>query len=155
MIKKIRTNLEKVSHRLIGRVISYDEKEMLVKKFDREALPVEIIDLLLKYKIVDQTFSISEIDDSSELGVEMRWLSPTEMIEEAFECYPGIIVANENFVPIGTCLVGSGDPYFLVNKEKKLLLYRVPHDSIIDDSYDYDSIEFICELDRLFDFIND
>lgn len=154
MNKQITEKLEKVKDLLTGRIISSDEKKMLLQKFGNEVFPLEIIDLLLKYKIVDQTFSILEIDDPSELGVEMRWLSPTEMIEESFEFYPGIIVSTENFVPIGTCLSGSGDPYFFIHKDNQFLLYRVPHDSIIDDSYDYDSIELICELDRLFDFVN-
>ena len=52
------------------------------------------------------------------------------MREEARELYPGIEAVKNGYLPIGTCMVGSGDPYFLkVADGKNPPVVRIPHDN--------------------------
>lgn len=147
--------LNHVRSDLVGRTISDEEQGMLLSKFTYDLFPPYLIEILKNYKIVGQNFSISEDGNPSEIQVEMRWLTPTEQISEAFDCYPGLLVINEGYLPIGMCLMGSGDPYFLKKTDKKDLLVRVPHDAVENGVFDYDSIEFICEFIELFGHLSE
>nr|WP_121271550.1 hypothetical protein [Pedobacter schmidteae] len=138
---------------LNGRQLHNDERILLEGKFDSKLFPIEIIDLLSTYNIIGQTFFISEDDDPTGLGVDMEWFTPAAQVEEAFEYFPGSLVVQNGYLPVGMCLSGSGDPYFLKTIDQKYGLFRVPHDAINEGSYDYDSVEFICMLDELFDSI--
>lgn len=150
MSEEIMNVLNRISQDLIGRKISEDEKMMLMKKFDVELMSLKIIDILSNYKIVGQIFSISEEKDSSGIGVNMEWLTPYEQIQEAYEYYPGLLAVKKGYLPIGMCLEGSGDPYFLKEDNQRYILVRIPHDAIYDEVLDDDSIEYICELSELF-----
>ncbi len=57
--------------------------------------------------------------------------------DEAENAYPGLIVIKDGYVPIGSCLLGSGDPYFInKNDGENGPIYRIYHDSVFDDGYD-------------------
>ncbi len=55
---------------------------------------------------------MDEDDDESELGADLKWFGPSEMIEEALSVYPGETVIGLGYLPVAACLAGSGDPYF-------------------------------------------
>jgi len=142
--------LGKIDENLIGRIISSSERKLLTNNFDIKQFPAELIEILSKYKIIGQIFSISDDRDPSGIGVEMKWFDPSDQIEEAYKCYPGRLVIKDDYLPIGMCLSGSGDPYFLKTIDQKYMVFRLPHDAIYEDNYDYDSAEFICLLHELF-----
>jgi hypothetical protein len=142
--------LNRIHSRLVGRSLSSSEKAMLKSKFDVSLLPDVLLDILSNYNIIHQAFSVSEEVDRSGLGVEMEWLTPSNQIEEAYKYYPGILILSEGYLPIGSCLLGSGDPYFLKLVDQKNIVFRAPHDAVFEGGYDYDSIELICELHQLF-----
>ena len=57
--------------------------------------------------------SIPEDADQSKLGAELRILDEDGIRSEAEDVYPGIAVVKDGFLPVGSCLEGSGDPYFI------------------------------------------
>ena len=80
----------------------------------------------------------------------MEWMDAKTQIEEAFEYYPGILLIDHNYFPIGTCLIGSGDPYFLrLDDYNKWNIYRGLHDMASDLVYKDELIEFVISLDDL------
>ncbi|MBQ5961790.1 hypothetical protein [Massilia sp. ZL223] len=51
--------------------------------------------------------------------------------------WPGIVVAKDGDVPVGSCLVGSGDFYYIKTSEGPAgALYRIYHDAVAEDGYD-------------------
>jgi len=84
--------------------------------------------------LIGQTFSIPEEFDESGLGVEMERMSPKAQIEEAFEMFPGKLVIDKNYLPVGECLEGSGDPYFFDMNNSDWHLVRILHRQLHSDS---------------------
>ncbi|KKC99069.1 SMI1/KNR4 family protein [Photobacterium halotolerans] len=81
--------------------------------------------------IIGCDFEVSEEDDLSQLGADMRIMSIEQCISEATECYPGIVALKEGYVPVAMCLAGSGDYYYIKTTEgENGSLYRVYHDAV-------------------------
>ncbi|MEQ9168892.1 MAG: hypothetical protein RLO12_21720 [Fulvivirga sp.] len=133
---------------LRGRIASVDEVEELKRKF-KDLYPSYLINVILKSRVIGESFSLSYEYDQSEMGVELEWMTPKSQIEECFSNYPGISALKLGFIPVGICLEGSGDPYFINTNDKEPKLYRVPHDSVVEDSISIDQIEYVCELKNL------
>ena len=52
------------------------------------------------------------------------------------DTFPGFVVQNYGFLPIGGCQIGSGDPFFIqVSEGAGGSLYQIYHDRVIDDNY--------------------
>jgi ribonuclease I len=100
-------------------------------------------------EIIENEFRLSEEDDASGLGVEMQWMTADEQLEEAFNFYPGIAALKKQYIPIGKCLQGSGDPYFTKEVNNILEVYRIPHESVFDGEIDESQIEYVCHLNEL------
>lgn len=61
----------------------------------------------------------------------------TNILDEANNFYPGLVVKNDGYIPVAGCSHGSGDPYFInINDGEFGPLYRIYHDDVHDDSYD-------------------
>lgn len=92
--------------------------------------------------LVGKCCEIPEKSDLSELdGGDLKIFSEANVVEEANEFYPGLIVKKDGFIPVASCLQGSGDPYFInVNDGANGCLYRIYHDAemIDDDNYNLD-----------------
>jgi hypothetical protein len=86
-----------------------------------------------RFPIAGAKFTIDESIDESELGVELRWLTPHEMIDEATNVYPGVAAAHSHYFPIGECLVGTGDPYFVRADDADTPVFRIPHAAVGKD----------------------
>ena len=55
---------------------------------------------------------------------------------------------GRGLIPIGTCLDGSGDPYFFLVRDGAVV--RVPHDAATETSLDEAQIELVADsVDRL------
>jgi hypothetical protein len=87
------------------------------------------IDFLEREGLVNRDVEIPEDRDLSGFGADMRFCTSNESIDEAENYQPGITVAPLGYVPVGHCLFGSGDPYFInSNDGKNGALYRVCHE---------------------------
>jgi hypothetical protein len=51
--------------------------------------------------------------NQSGLGAELAFRSAEQSIDEAKNFWPGIGVAMDGYVPVGSCLCGSGDYYYI------------------------------------------
>ena len=127
---------------LDGFCFSAADESALGAKFGK-FLPNWLVKICQKEKLAGCCFSLSEEDDLSEFGVEMRWMTAIEMIEEGSDLVPGCYAIKQGFFPFGMCLEGSGDPYFIKISENNSFehspVVRIPHDSIEDET--------ICESD--------
>ena len=148
-MRELFEKLELKKNILSGRVASESEITLLFGNFPSFSALQDFLDLIRKYKIIGQYFNLSTNDDLSGMGMRMKWLTPNQQIEEAYESYPGKIVIGHNYLPIGMCLAGSGDPYFLKEENSRMNVYRVLHDLSIDDLYRDDMVEFIIPLEEL------
>jgi hypothetical protein len=110
---------------------------------------VDLETILSKYKIIGQEFDLSAGEDASGMGINMQWMTPNDMVEEAFNFYPGIIAVKHQFFPIGMCMSGSGDPYFLRKDLNSYKIYRVLHDYTRDGVFVDEMIEYVITLDDL------
>ena len=113
-----------------GRLITEQEAQDLKAEIRPSLLSSWLLNLLLKCPLVETTFSLTAAQDNSGLGVEMKWLTPRQMISETIEAFPGIAAASLGCLPIGMCLEGSGDPYFLRTTDSDHLLVRIPHHAV-------------------------
>jgi hypothetical protein len=79
-------------------------------------------------------FTLGATQDISGLGVELEWMTPNDMLVESLEMYPGIAATALGFIAVGTCLLGSGDPYFVrATSDDDPPLMRIPHDRLGPD----------------------
>jgi hypothetical protein len=98
------------------------------------------------FALPGSAFSLSEDKDQSSMGVELRWLDCKGIQEEAIKFYPGIAALKLHYLPVGSCLEGSGDPYFLLmDGSMDPELVRIPHDAIDEHDLNENCIELVCE----------
>lgn len=120
-------------HELGGRPVTAAEAARLEAAMPA-AVPRWLLDLLRNYPLAGSAFSLTEEGDASELGAEMKWLTPDEMISEAVETFPGIAAVPRGYLPVAMCLVGSGDPYFIrLAGGDDPPLVRIPHRGVDED----------------------
>ena len=107
-------------------------------------IPKTIEYIMCNFNLSGACFELEEDDDLSETGVEMQWLTVEDIIIESFEAYPGLVAVRQGYLPIGQCLTGSGDPYFInVFSGENPILVRIPHDSVDENTFDQDCVEII------------
>ena len=100
--------------------------------------------------LIGVQLSIAPEDDLSGLGVELEWMAPDDVLAEATGAYPGIVAVARGLIPVGTCLEGSGDPYFLRVRDGAVV--RVPHDAATETTLDETAIELVASsIDDLLD----
>ncbi|RKZ74786.1 MAG: hypothetical protein DRR19_29840 [Candidatus Parabeggiatoa sp. nov. 1] len=143
----IRLALDAIRKQLLGAKLSNEDCNLLITHFSSALLPGWFINMLSDYPLIGVNLTLSEALDESSFGVDMVWLSPKQMVEEALETYPGIIAIQLGYLPIGSCLFGSGDPYFLkmtVDNDNPPFV-RIPHDILDEnDKIDDSKIEPVC-----------
>lgn len=123
--------LQKIQDRLTGYQLSQEEIQLRKDRLPSGLMPDRLADLLMRYPLSGTRFLLSEDDDESHLGVDMRWMTPHEIIDESLLAYPGVIAVKEGYLPIGKCMEGSGDPYFSrMNASGDPQVVRVPHGSV-------------------------
>ncbi|MCI0652264.1 MAG: SMI1/KNR4 family protein [Planctomycetes bacterium] len=123
--------LERISELPLTGAVQPDEE------VDRlSALPINAPEWLTvafrRLKLAGTRFSLSEAEDASGMGVEMRWMTPAQIVEETTVAYPGVAAVKRGYLPVGQCLEGSGDPYFLRLDDKRddPAIVRIPHEAI-------------------------
>lgn len=123
-----------------GRVLTAAEIVSIEAQLDL-ALPMRIVKHLTELPLVGVEFILSPTGDSSGLGVALRWMTPDEMVSEALEAYPGRVAVPLGYLPVGICLEGSGDPYFV--RLHDLALVRVPHEAARGGELEISSVECV------------
>lgn len=146
MSAKMRDILENKKNQLEGSLANEAELADLKAQLPSELLPDWYVSLLETYRLSGSIFSLDDELDQSEMGVDLKWLTPEQTIDEALNTYPGKSVIELGYLPIGSCLAGSGDPYFLNLRSKSSdpVLVRIPHAAASEGSYPEDEIELVC-----------
>jgi hypothetical protein len=97
------------------------------------------LSFVAQHSLIGKEVSVPEESDQSELGAEIEILDEEGIRSESEDCYPGIAVVKDGFIPIGSCSLGSGDPYFInIQDGTDGPLYRIYHDAVTEDGYDRD-----------------
>lgn len=112
-------------------------------------LPVVVVALLTEYCLIGINFTLSAENDESGLGAQLRWMEPDQMRSEATEAYPGVVALSVGYLPVGLCLEGSGDPYFIRLDDAALV--RIPHDAALEGGLEEDAVETV--LSSVVDFV--
>lgn len=131
-----------------GRLTSADEVARLRGALPARLCPNWLAELLQTVPIVGSDFELGEDVDPSDLGVDMRFLSTDDMIEEATEVYPGIVAHPLGYLPVGACLAGSGDYYYLDLRnpgDHDPPLVRLPHDAVDGENYREYEIDIVAD----------
>ncbi len=125
-----------------GTILSENGKKILLDSLPKDLIPEWFISILQEFPLINVNFVLSEEDDESEMEVDMRWLDASGIVSEAIEAYPGKLVNNLGYLPIGSCLQGSGDPYFLkISGNTDPAVFRILHDEIDGDHIEDSAFE--------------
>ncbi len=117
-------------------------------------MPPYWISFLTAHDLLGREVSVPESIDRSAVGAEIGFLSEADSRSEAQELYPGIAVSRDGFVPVGECLLGSGDPYFIQLADGEGgPLYRIYHDEVSPEGYDR-SVAVAVVLDSYHDLLH-
>jgi hypothetical protein len=130
-----------------GRTADANECKYLIENLSELNLDF-ILDIIQTYPLIGCNFVLSDFHDASGLGVDMIWMPPLDIVEESTKFYPGIVAKKYGYLPIGSCLIGSGDPYFIECKKisNTINLLRIPHTAVFNDDLVIESIEFVSSL---------
>lgn len=96
---------------------------------------------LARIPVVGASFRVDATDDESGLGAEVRILDPSQIVDEALHAYPGKAALTLDYLPLGMCLEGSGDPYFVHLPTGQIV--RIPHDAVRGDKIATGSAEVV------------
>ena len=92
---------------------------------------------ILNNALIGATAEVPEALDQSGLGIELKFLTSEQSEDEATNFWPGLAVAKDGYVPVGSCLCGSGDYYYVRTADGAAgPLYRIYHDAVHEDGYD-------------------
>jgi hypothetical protein len=99
--------------------------------------PAPYREFVEKHGLVGAEIAVPETGDLSGIGGSIRLYDEEESREEAEKFYPGLVVKEDGFVPIGEDPEGSGNPYFInVRDRSPGPVYRIYHDMVADREYD-------------------
>lgn len=99
-------------------------------------LPPYWIDFLNANDLRGKDCRLSEGEDESAVGADMTVFTEEQSIDEETNFYPGIAVVSDGYVPVASCISGSGDPYFIKTSEgPRGRLYRIYHDAVSQNGY--------------------
>jgi hypothetical protein len=115
------------------------EQLRLVEAEIRIKLPGALASLLATRPLVGLTLRLDSEQDESGLGSEFKWMTAEQMVDEAKNAYPGIVAVPRGFLPVGICLEGSGDPYFIQLQDGSVV--RIPHDAVIQGELNSSQVE--------------
>jgi len=100
-------------------------------------LPNYWVEFISNNALIGATAEVPPPRDQSGLGTELAFLTEAQSTDEATNFWPGFAVANDGYVPVGSCLSGSGDYYYIRTTDGVAgPLYRVYHDAVGERGYD-------------------
>jgi hypothetical protein len=116
-----------------GRVLSASDARRLREAFTAMRLDA-LVALWAEAPLTGAYIDVAESDDPSGLGAEMQWMTIEEVIDEARNATPGIQAVRLGLLPIGKCMTGSGDYYYVNTNAAEYPVVRVPHTSVNADT---------------------
>jgi hypothetical protein len=134
-----------IAEELSGSTAAPADIRMLRDRLPPKLLPDWLVDALQRYKLAGTEFDLTEAQDLSGLGADVRWLPARQMIGEACDLEPGATILRSGFLPFGGCAIGTGDPFFfdLRDGSRNPPIVRVPHDYAGGETYPLDAIELV------------
>lgn len=123
-----------------GRCMTSEELSSVEGAMGR-VLPAELRTTLLSLAWIGLSAELDEDADASGFGVEMRVLTPKKMIAEFTDGEPGKTARGYGYLPIGQCLEGSADPYFVRLSDGAIV--RIPHDVVAGGRLDSDDVDLV------------
>jgi hypothetical protein len=137
--------LKGMASRLQGTNATEGDVRLLRSRLPHGLIPDWLAKLLKGHGLAGVCFSLSGDHDCSGLGAELVWLTPAQIISEAFDAEPGRSVVSSKFLPIGSCATGSGDPYFLDLREASNdpPVVRIPHEHAGGNFYPLQRVEVV------------
>lgn len=100
-----------------------------------------------EHELIGVVACLSEREDLSGVGVDLQFLTEEQAAQELTECWPGIGVAADGYMPVAQCFLGSGDYYYINRADgPNGPLYRIYHDSVGPGGYDRETA-----VDRVLD----
>ena len=136
-----------------GPRLSPEDAQRLRSTFPTLALE-PLLEVESEFPLAGVSFTLGSEQDPSGIGVDMEWMTPDFVIQEATQAAPGIQAARLGLVPVGECMRGSAAPYFVDTKDVRLPVVRVPHDAVNteNDTLDESQIERVADsLDQFFE----
>jgi len=116
-----------------GKPLTLQEAARLTAAFPKMAV-AKVVGDWSEAALTGVFFSLSEDQDPSGLGVEMQWMTVDEVLDEAQNATPGIQASRLGLLPVGKCMLGSGDPYFVDTRVASGPIVRVPHNAVNADT---------------------
>tara|TARA_R110001583_G_scaffold31479_1_gene107628 strand:- start:836 stop:1189 length:354 start_codon:yes stop_codon:yes gene_type:complete len=109
-------------------------------------LPKYWLKFLESNQLIGMDIEISEGNDLSTLGADLRIMNEEQSQSEAADCYPGIVAIKKGYIPVAMCLGGSGDYYYLNTHEgAEGSLYRIYHDAVTGEELEEDGVEKVLQ----------
>lgn len=100
-------------------------------------IPKYWIEFINNQQLRGREIEIPESVDLSNVGACIEIMQEKDCEIEMKDLYPGLVVVKDNFIPVGNCSLGTGDPYFInINEGPNGKLYRIYHDEVFDENYD-------------------
>jgi hypothetical protein len=99
-------------------------------------LPKHWLEFLNSHALSGRCCRLDEHQDESGVGADLCFFTEQQAQDEASNYWPGIGVLADGYVPVASCSVGSGDPYFIrLADGPNGKLYRIYHDSVTEAGY--------------------
>lgn len=115
--------------RLRGRTASLDECRLLMESLKCDAS--HLCALMSLCPLIGTTYSRN---DDANGSFDLQWMNAAAIIDEATGAFPGIAALNEGYIPVGSCMLGTGDPYFIRSAEHNdPALYMIRHDLSVEE----------------------
>lgn len=125
--------LLKIPFRSSSRVITLDEIGDLQTRFG-SLISTWYLDILRRFPLIDAQFERSRPVGDIPVQLALAWMSPMHVLQEAYEAVPGCVAINYGYIPVATCLMGSGDPYFIRCADgDDPPLVEIYHDAVSDE----------------------
>ena len=124
-----------------GRLLSLEDQLRLTQAFG--ASSTAHFSALARMPLCGAHLILDSGADESGLGVDTQVFNASEVLDEAFNVYPGKLAQAHGLVPFGMCLEGSGDPYFVALNDGGIV--RIPHDAARGGELRLAAIERIAE----------
>jgi hypothetical protein len=137
--------LQAIADELPGSTATEEDVRQLRTRLPAALVPDWLTNVLRRYRLAGTEFDLTEAQDLSGLGAEVRWLPVKHMIGEACDLEPGFTVVRAGFIPFGGCAIGTGDPFFFDMRggSNDPPVVRVPHDYAGGETYPLDAIELV------------
>jgi hypothetical protein len=98
--------------------------------------PAYWVRFIESHDLAGKSACLAEDVDLSTLGADMQFLTEAQAIDELTNCWPGIGVAKDGYLPVAWCSEGSGDYYYInSNDGPNGALYRIYHDEVAPAGY--------------------